>query len=81
MKKADWERLLEEQRSSGLTMAAFCRERGINRKTLSFQKSTLKRGTFVEVGEKPRVELVLPKGIVLRVSLGDLKGVLEVLDA
>jgi hypothetical protein len=80
MKKASWERLLEEQRCSGLTIAAYFLERGINRKTRSFHKSTLKRGEFIKVVEKPKAEPVLPKGIVLRVSLGDLKGVFMVLD-
>jgi hypothetical protein len=81
MTKEDWHRVIEEQKQSGLTMAAFCRERGINRKTLSFYKSTLKKGIFVEIGEKPKIEVVLPKGIILRVSLGELKAVLESLNA
>ena len=81
MKRAYWEQVLEEQKRSGLTMTEFCRERRINRKTLSYYKSTLKKGEFVELGEKPKVELVLSKGTILRVSLNDLKSVLEVLDA
>ena len=81
MRKEYWEQILEEQKRSGLTMADFCQERGINRKTLSYYKSTLKKGEFVPIGQQPQVELVLSKGIVLRVSLSDLKSVLEVLDA
>ena len=81
MRKEYWEQILEEQKRSGLTMADFCQERGINRKTLSYYKSTLKKGEFVSIGQQPQVELVLSKGVVLRVSLSDLKSVLEVLDA
>ena len=42
MKREKWEALIAEQKESGLTIADFCRMRGLNRKTFSYQKSVLK---------------------------------------
>ncbi len=39
--KQDWQELIEEQASSDLTAAAFCRKKGINAKYFSLRKSQL----------------------------------------
>jgi len=49
--KADWRKLIEDQQSSGLSAAQFCRERSINPKYFSTRKKQLCEfaNSFVQV--------------------------------
>ena len=84
MKREKWEGSIAEQKESGLTIADFCRMKGINRKTFSYQKSVLKAqepvGTFVQLGAPCTIELTLANGVTMRVPLTHLPEVLKVLN-
>lgn len=82
-KREEWEKLLEEQRGSGMSVARFCRERGISDSSFSYWRNKVREearaGTFarVERGDMLRVEL--PGGKAIRVSRSDLAAVLGAL--
>ena len=84
MKREKWEALIAEQKDSGLTITDFCRMKGINRKTFSYQKTVLKAqkpsGTFVQLGAPCTIEVTLASGIRMRVPLTHLPEVLKVLN-
>lgn len=69
MKRENWEALIAEQKESGLTISAFCRMRGLNRKTFSYQKSILKAqkpwGAFVQLGAPCTIELTLVNRVTM----------------
>lgn len=54
--KAQWQALIEEQQSSGLIPAEFCRRQGVNAKYFSLRKKQLNQGTgeFVKVVPRPQ---------------------------
>lgn len=63
--KSEWLRLIEEFEQSGLSAAAFCRERGVNAKYFSLRKKQLKPAArFVEA--KP-VERSADSSVEIRV--------------
>ncbi len=71
-KSAEWERVIKEQRSSGLSIAAFCRERGVSDKSFGYWSRRLaergaSNGRFAAVGEAGKIELVFPNGVSVRV--------------
>lgn len=84
MKRERWEGLVVEQKESGLTISDFCRMKGINRKTFSYQKSVLKsegaRGSFVQIDTPCMIELILASGVTMRVPLTHLPDVLKVIN-
>ena len=67
--KSEWHSLFEEHDASGLSAAAFCRERGVDAKYFSVRKRQLTANSltsFVEV--KPSVdELAHPTSVSLRI--------------
>jgi hypothetical protein len=77
MTKESWKKAIAEQARSGKSIGEFCRERGLNPKTCSVTKSQMKKGAFVQVSGSRRVELVLPRGITIRVDVVDLAVVPE----
>ena len=94
--REDWEQLLLRQRESGLTIAAFCRENGIDKKRFLYGTRLLKErgsvplvrsadkgGQFVRVdgGGTRSVEIVLSGGIILRCPIDSVAAVMEQLDA
>ena len=82
MTKDEWRRLTSAQAQSGKSIAEFCGERGVKEKTFGFSKSKLKSDVgFVQVSGARSVELKLPSGVVLGVSVEDLPRVLRALDA
>ena len=92
----EWERLLLRQRESGLSIAAFCRENGIDKKRFLYWTRLLKEqgsvplvrsadkgGQFVRVdgGATGSVEIVLSGGIFLRCPIDSVAAVMEQLNA
>lgn len=61
MKSQDWERVLEEYRSSGESVASFCGRRGIGKSSLRYQLSRrqgkLTEKPFIRLGEAIELEL------------------------
>lgn len=84
-RRGKWQQIIKEQRASGQSISAFCRERGISESSLAYWRSKLrceKGGAekFVRVDSTPElVELELTGGTKLRVKKDDLKAVLEAL--
>lgn len=78
-------RLLSEQASSNQSIAEFCRERGLEKKTFYRwrEKYTLqdrkRESGFVLLKSDRKIELELRGGEVLRVAPEDLRQVLEAL--
>lgn len=84
MTREDWRRLVEEQKRSGQTIASFCNERGINRVSFSVNKSLIKKekqGTFVAIGNRKPVEVVLSSGTIIRCDTSELPSVLKAIHA
>ena len=77
------EKLVEEQRSSGKTVREFCVSQGLNPEVFYVWRQRIRKGrgefTRVETNGGRRIELELSGGVTLRVSIADLKAVLEVL--
>lgn len=77
------EKLVEEQRSSGKTVREFCVSQGLSPEVFYGWRQRIRkgRGEFarVETTGGRRIELELSGGVTLRVSIADLKAVLEVL--
>lgn len=75
MKKSEeWERIVQEQRSSGLSIAAYCRERGISDSSFGYWSKRLEgrveqKARFAVVGETGKIELVFPNGVSVRVPM------------
>ena len=79
-----WERLLGEQASSGVSQRAFCDQRGLSHSSFYNWKRRLGEGVieessaakFIELAVEPReatqweVEFTLSQGVVLRVRRG-----------
>ena len=76
---AEWRRIVGEQRRSGRSVAAFAAAEGLNRHTLQWWRSHLRRKqsedrgkpAFIELAAAPpmaacAVEAVLPSGVVVR---------------
>lgn len=58
--KDDWRQLIEEQQSSGMIAAVFCRERNVNAKYFSLRKKQLlnsskKAPAFIKASIKPPI--------------------------
>ena len=81
MTKEGWKKAIAEQVRSGKSIAEFCRERGLNPKTFSVNKSVMKKRDFVQVIGARQVEVVLPNGIIVRVDSRDVGAVLGALNA
>jgi len=80
--KRDWKRVVAEYRASGVSQAEFCRSRGINLSSLTYQlKRAESISSFVRIDAGERIELELPGGVILRVSERNLMSVLKALQA
>ena len=82
MKKEQWLQAIAEQAKSGMSAAAYCRAHGLNEKSFYRQRienqSERKYATIKPV-EADRLIIELCAGAKLYVTLGQLKGVLDVL--
>jgi len=70
--RREWERLIEEQRESGKSVAAFCRERGVSDKSFGYWEKRLcsagaGSGRFATVGDGSKIELHFRSGVSVRV--------------
>jgi hypothetical protein len=80
MAKLDWEKVIAEFRSSGLSQAEFARQRGVATHRLSYQlQRTEQKGSFVRVSSEQKVELELANGILLKVTEEQLPAVIRAL--
>lgn len=85
MKQEEWKRLVSEHETSGLSIARFCRERGVSESAFGYwrQKSRAAKqpGRFARIVTDERVTLELSGGKTVSVSRNDLAAVLEALCA
>jgi len=80
--KADWLRLIEEHKTSGLSAAEFCRRNKLNAKYFSLRrrKLTKTKAAFVELEPSPSSEAQVTVRITqITVPLADLRSVLSAL--
>jgi len=85
----DWRAAVAEQKSSGLSIPEFCKERGIRpnnfynwRSKVSANEAPTVAGIkdrFAKVETQSRVSLELENGVKLKVAVEDLKAVLSAL--
>ena len=91
-KREYWKKTIQEQRSSGKSIAAYCHERGIRPSQFWYWSKDMTKPTreqpqrsFVPVGEQSRIEISLKGGILLRLpadcGVEALRTVLEAIDA
>ncbi len=87
-RKRDWPTLIREHEKSGMTVASFCSERGINPNLFYRHRKRRDRGTFVEVAVdqvslNPEPIVLNASGHRLEISPGfdseTLKAILQVL--
>ena len=70
----DWRQLVAEQQSSGLTAAAFCRDRNINEKYFSLRKKKLKLPSKeVPAFVRASIKAISPTGPSLHVNGTELR--------
>jgi hypothetical protein len=85
MRAEQWRRLLDEQRKSGKSVSAFCRDRGLSDKCFGYWRKKLEgpgeSGQFARVGRAEEIEIVLPGGKAIKIKEEDLAKVLGVLCA
>ena len=76
-------KLVEEQEASGKSVREFCAGRGLNREVFYVWRQRARKESAgfarVETGAVKRVEHELSGGVILGVSLEDLRSVLEAL--
>ena len=88
--KEEWKNRVEEQRQSGQSISAWCRQEGLSkdqfyywRKRLSDEGGAVTEGSFVRIDKVEPVELVLGGKVSLRIPANfdgvSLKRLLEVL--
>ena len=80
-KQAEIERLVEDQKSSGVSVREFYKARGLDRNIFYVWRQRAREGVekFARVETSKRIELELSGGAIVRVSPEDLKAVLEAL--
>ena len=82
MSKKDWNAIIAEYKTSGVSQSQFCKSRGVGLSSFSYHlQRSRESGAFVRVDAGERVELELPGGVVLRVSERNLGSVLKALQA
>ena len=80
MKRNNWEQILQDYRSSGISQADFCRERKIPLSSFSIQiRKSRDRSNFVKLETSDRVELELSSGMILKVKESQLAVVMKAL--
>ena len=85
----DWRAVVAEQKSSGLSISEFCREREIRPNNFYNWRSKLsepngamavaRKEQFAKVETQSRVSLELENGVKLKVAVQDLRAVLMAL--
>lgn len=85
MKKTDWKKTISEQKASGLSVARFCRERGLTDSAFGYWQRKLEgaesAGEFVRLDNGEVVPVELPGGRTIKIRRSDLPVVLEALCA
>jgi hypothetical protein len=78
-----WKRRISEWRSSGESIAAYCRRENLSTSSFEYWRKQLESLRFVRVGEPIRIELMLQDGTMLRIpaDVATLRTVLEALNA
>ena len=82
-KESNWKKHLQAWKTSGESVAAYCRRENLATSSFDYWRKRLKDDRFVRVGEPARIELALEDGTTLRLpaDAAILQTVLEVLRA
>ena len=79
MTESEWKRVIEEQRVSGRSVAAFCRERGLKDNSFHYWRAKFGERKFVQVSGREVIEVTLSDGTLLRVPGSQVGVVLKAL--
>ena len=80
--KEQWKQIIEAQQKSGMSAAGYCRTHGIREKRFLYHRSRFKgdtQYTALKPIKDERIEIELSNGAKLRVTISQLKEVIDVL--